>query len=73
MEELKKWAKTYNDIIENKDAVCPFCNSRNLSHTFQANKDRVGFAQIVCNDCEKYFTLSRVIFPDGVEVENIFE
>ena len=61
-----EWLKNIEKIEEKKSAgCCPYCGSPNTDYSFSiVTKDRYGFGDIWCNDCQKAFHISRTIVPD---------
>lgn len=67
-----KYALLLEKIYQGQRVKCPNCGKENLQHRFHANKnDRIGFAWFECPDCGMKAHLSRVKFPDNVEVEEL--
>lgn len=67
-----KYAYLLKEIYEGKEVTCPQCGKSGLRHRFCASKkDKVGFAQFHCPNCNTDAHLCRVKFPDNVSTEEL--
>lgn len=69
-----KYAYLLEEIYEGKNVICPQCKKVGLQHRFYASeKDKIGFAQFHCPNCNTDAHLCRVKFPDNVHTEIMSE
>ena len=69
--EPKRWSKAFSDYENNKEVICPVCNSTNVKVTAVCGEDLVGFIAFACYGCKTFSHLSRVRFKrkrDGLDV-----
>ncbi len=67
-----KYALLLDELYQGQMVKCPNCGSEKLVHRFHANQnDRIGFAWFECPDCDMKAHLSRVKFPQHVEIEEM--
>ena len=67
MANMVNWAKLLNNIYDKTDAICPECGGSVSGKVF-SNDNQVGFAILECGHCKERVRLSRIIVPEGIEV-----
>ena len=69
---IPKWVLVFKDICNGKEPTCPCCGEHCIAHRFVAGNDRIGYAELTCKDCKQSVTLSRVMYPEHIEVEPLW-
>lgn len=67
--DMQQWSPAFDAFMNGKRTVCPSCGHDDLEPTARCGPDRIGFLFITCLSCGKTGYLSRVKFPDDLEVE----
>ncbi|MGM9594164.1 MAG: hypothetical protein ACI3U8_07400 [Candidatus Onthomonas sp.] len=67
--DMQRWTPAFDAFLRGAPAVCPVCGSASLEPAARSGPDRIGFLFLSCPDCGKTGYLSRVRFPEELEIE----
>ena len=68
----QRWFPAFDAFIKGNATACPVCGKIGLESTAGCGKDRVGFLVITCSSCGKSGYMSRITFPENLEIQ-LFE
>jgi len=67
---IEKWSKAVQTFLDKKCPSCPYCGSEELVVTANCGDDRIGYLTMTCPYCEKTGYISRIKFPEGIDIEH---
>ena len=61
MDKVKlNWLYALDNLIKNKETVCPYCGSKKLDYTVNEIKENRGYAAAWCEECKTGIKNSRM-------------
>ena len=68
--KVNEWIKLLHKAYTNQSMTCPECGGEVTARMF-ADDDRFGFAVLKCGKCNTQQQISRVKFPESVNIEKL--
>ena len=68
-----RWADAFSNYEDDKEVICPICNSNDIEVLAACGPDLVGFIAFTCNGCGKTGHISRVKFKSFKDGMTIFQ